>query len=286
MSRLRMTLTSSDMDNLSQIVQQDVKSIKAAAESLGVERAYVYRLLERVNKFLDTPELAWKQGTRFAIPPEIKRLARRLDELGDAIYEASHFPRISAGSMTSILLHQVVQSLNIEWRQIEVIRSQDIQKALKNYEIDLAIIHKSSIQKEINHDLEITTLLPWQAVIIGPQKTSHKPKVAIRWQSNSHSERLTTQVGKTTVGFQKLMPGPYANSNLTALEMIRRGLLVYAVLPNIYLQPQDRQQLTIISPDSKVSDCLIGVYRKEDLTRLKPFLDKHPWNLILHTIPS
>ena len=98
MPRERMSLTRRDMDCLVQLVERKPSSKSEAALFLGVDRASINRLFERVGEVVGDAGLRWNEGYRLVFPAEVKRLAEAVRRSDDAIASAIRFPRVSAGS--------------------------------------------------------------------------------------------------------------------------------------------------------------------------------------------
>ena len=285
MSRSRMSLSLADMENVVRIVDRKVDSVAAAAELLGTDRAYVYRLIQRVNDMIGQHAPSWREGNRLVIPAEIHRLAARMRNLASAFGEAARFPRIAAGSTLAILVHEVLQE--IQWEQSSyqiLLRAAGAVDALRSGEIDLHLLHESSLERK-PEDLEQVRLLEWTAVIVEPpQQPEQKGEVTrqwLAWPSDSHAARLNARVLGEEWQKARENPGPSLGSYVAALEAIRIGLPFRTVIPDIYLRPGDWRTLKITYSSSMVREWLVGLYRRSDRQRLQGLLNLGIWGRLI-----
>ncbi|MFO1430128.1 MAG: hypothetical protein U1F76_08320 [Candidatus Competibacteraceae bacterium] len=278
-----MSLSLADMENVVRIVDRKVDSVAAAAELLGTDRAYVYRLIQRVNDMIGQHAPSWREGTRLVIPAEIHRLATCMRSLADAFDQAARFPRIAAGNTLAILIHEVLQE--IQWEQSSyqiLLRAVGAVDALRSGEIDLHLLHESSLERR-PEDLEQVRLLEWTAVIVEPLQQPEPEKMIrqwLAWPSDSHAARLNARVLGEEWRKASEHPGPSLGSYVAALEAIRIGLPFKMVVPDIYLMPGDRQALKMIHPSSMVKEWLVGLYRRSDQARLQSLIESRFWERV------
>lgn len=279
-----MSLSLADMENVVRIVERKVDSVAAAAELLGTDRAYVYRLIQRVNDMIGRNAPSWREGNRLVIPAEIHRLAARMRNLAAAFSEAARFPRIAAGSSLAILIHEVLRE--IQWEQSSyqiLLRAAGAVDALRSGEIDLHLLHESSLEGKPD-DLEQVRLLEWTAVIVEPpQQPEHEPVARqwLTWPVGSHAARLNARVLGEEWQKARDNPGPSLGSYVAALEAIRIGLPFKMVIPDIYLMPGDWQTLKVTDLSSiTTKEWLIALCRSTDWQRLQEFLERQVWEKI------
>ncbi len=284
MSRSRMSLSLADMENMVRIVDRNVDSVAAAAALLGTDRAYVYRLIQRVNDMIGQHAPSWREGNRLVIPAEIHRVAARMRNLAAAFGEAARFPRIAAGSTLAILVHEVLQE--IQWEQSSyqiLLRAAGAVDALRSGEIDLHLLHESSLERR-PEGLEQIRLLEWSAVIVEPPQQPEQEEVTrhlLAWPADSHAARLNARVLGEEWQKARENPGPSLGSYVAALEAIRIGLPFKTVIPDIYLMPADWQTLKITDLSSIITtEWLIALFRGSDRQRLQRLLSSEDWRKV------
>ena len=278
MPRERMSLTRRDMDCLVHLVERKPSSKSEAALFLGVDRASINRLFERIGDVVGDAGLRWNEGHRLVFPAEVKRLAEAVRRNDDAIATAIRFPRVSAGSLSAMLVRQVFTRLDYTPRAL-LLRSTAAVDALRECDIDLAIVHRGSATI-IDDDFAVVSLAPWRAAIAAPRGASARALSTLTWESGGYGEKLNQRVA--LVDAEAVTPdGPLATSYLSALEMVRRGLPYRLVLPDIYLSKFDREYLSVTRPARDVVDELVALYRKVDEPRLGAILAPDVWKEVV-----
>lgn len=280
MPREKMSLTRRDMDSLVQMVERKPCSKSEAANFLGVDRASINRLFERIGEVVGDPSPRWNEGRLLVFPAEVKRLADAIRRNDDAIAAATRFPRVSAGSLSAMLVRQVFAKLDYTHRAL-LLRSAAAVDALRDRDIDLAIVHRGSAST-IDDDIAVASLAPWWAVIVAPRGSSAKALSTLTWKSGGYAEKLNHRVA--AVDPEAMTPeGPLATSYLSALEMVRRGLPYRLVLPEIYLSNFDREYLSVTRPARDVVDELVALYRKVDEWRIGAILAPDLWREVVQS---
>ncbi len=284
-----MSLSLADMKNVVSMVDNQVDSVAAAAELLGTDRAYVYRLIQRVNDTIGRDAPPWRDGARLVIPAEIHRLAMRMRNLAAAFDEATRFPRIAAGSTIAILVHEVLHELGWEHSAYQILRSTGAVQAVCDKEVDIALLHESSLEhgkggQELPAELAMVKLLEWRAVMVEPPHPPERQETETRWLLSwppaTHAARLNARALGAAWEQSKANPGPHLGSYVAALEAIRIGLPFKTVIPDIYLMPADWQNLKVTDLSSMVKEWLVGLYRGCDRQRLQSLLSPHEWEKI------
>ncbi len=278
MPRDRMSLTRRDMEALVQLVARNPSSKSEAATFLGVDRASVDRLLQRIDEVVGDTGLNWKDGHRLVFPAEVRRLAAAIRRSEADVAAAIRFPRVSAGSLSAMLVRQVFARLDCAPRAL-LLRSAQVMDALRDGEIDLAIVHRGSVTA-IDEDVEMVSLAQWKAAIAAPRAASGGMPSTLIWESGSYGEQLNRSVA--LVDPEVMTPqGPIATSYLSALEMVRRGLPYRLVLPDIYLSRFDWEYLSVTRPARDVVDEMVALHRKVDQRRLGAVLAADLWKEVV-----
>ncbi|MEF8767490.1 MAG: hypothetical protein ABTS16_15310 [Candidatus Accumulibacter phosphatis] len=266
------------MDSLVRLVARKPASKSEAAMFLGVDRASIDRLLNRIDEVVGDTGLSWNEGHRLVFPAEVKRLAEAIRRNDDEIAAAIRFPRVSAGSLSAMLVRQVFARLDYTPRAL-LLRSTAAVDALRDGDIDLAIVHRGSATT-IDEDIAMVSLAPWRAVIAAPRGTSARVLSTLTWESGGYGEKLNHRVA--LVEPEVMTPhGPLATSYLSALEMVRRGLPYRLVLPDIYLSKFDWEYLSVNRPARDVVDELVALHRKVDERRLGGVLEPDLWKEVV-----
>lgn len=287
MPRSSMGLTLEDLRILSQIVKGNPKSLSAAAEIVGLDRARLNRLMERVNKRVGE-DLDWRENGQYSPPPEVRRLALAFDRFDTEITEITSSARVSAGTSFSLLLLTFLQQQGRLLKRIALLRSHQVLDALIQDEIDVAFLHRESLPFQLNQErqtviakIEAVPILVWQAKVICPKadKSSHgNLQTTIEWEVGSMGERLSNIIDPV-----KRLSNPslriQCHSFLECIELVRRGLVEQAVVPDIYLRSSE-PDLKLLEPEKPCQGDLIALYRSNERSRWDWLLDKQSWEAI------
>lgn len=290
MPRGSMGLTLEDLRILSQILQESPKSVTAAAELVELDRSRLNRLIERVNDQIGE-ELNWRDNGVFSPPPEVRRLILAFNRFDDELNEMASSPRVSAGASISLLLLSFLQQQKRVLGRFSLLRSRQVIQALMDDQIDVAFLHNESLKLPLDikkqtvvPKIEAVSLLEWQAKVISPKVDNSKLKGVIEWERGSMGERLS----------QLLPSGNWSPNNgyglriqshsfLEAIEMVRRGLVGQAVVPDIYLRASE-PDLKVLDPEKPGRGDIIALYRVDEYERWDWLLDKQSWEKIRNQI--
>lgn len=283
-----MGLTFEDLDRLGELMDLQPKTLSEGASELKIERTYLYRLIDRVNRLIGEPTPEWQPKSGSFPPVEVRRLVRAFRRLISAHMDLSSFPRVSAGSCASLLLLEYLGDCCWPTSRIVLVRSEDALKALRKEEIDVAIVHESSICGVLDQDrvalrggVDLVRLLRWHAVVVrspegDPAQTRQIPRSA-HWEAAGVGGRLNRLSPSGAQGRTRGTSGYRATSFLQALEMVRRRLIQMTILPDIYLAQRDLD-LEITLPRRQHSECLVAAYRRSEYSRVEWLLDPNRWN--------
>ncbi len=281
MPRSKMGVTLADLEQLNLILNEDHTSIQEAADALGTQRTYIYRLIERVNAMAREPDLEWREGTRFRLPVEVRRVVRAYAELRERLDELAGYPRVSAGSSAAALLFLYLGRSGMDQGRTSIVRSRHVQASLLNEEIDMALVHSfSTTGADLDKGIGMTALLEWRPVlvrIVGDRRTLGSSPILF-WEPGSTGERLAGE------GAASQASGTVPTTSfLQALELVRRGIAREAIVPDIYLGEREWQDLEVRRLSRNPPGSLVALYRESECHRLEPFLDIKIWH---RSIPS
>ncbi len=283
MPRSSMGLTLEDLRLLSQMISASLPSQLAAAEKLGIDRARLSRLIQRVNEQIGE-DLDWRDMGQFHPPPEARRLAAAFDRFDRTLAELTSSPRVSAGTSVSLLLLAFLQQQGRSLKRFALFRSRQVLDALMQDEIDLAFLHGESIgfrrgrdKQRLAPKIEAVSVLQWQAKVICPKTDSRQATLpaVIEWEPGSTGERLA-QVLTRSNGISSKGLRVRCRSFLESIELVRRGLVQQAVVPDIYLRSSE-PDLEVLTPEKLHQGDLIAVYRADERSRWDWLLDKQSW---------
>ena len=129
-------VTFRDLENLSVLLERQPISIAAAASLLSVQRAYLYRLIERINRIIGDPPPQWRHRKGIVLPVEVRRLVRAYRVFHDSRDDLVRFPRVSAGSRAALLLSLYLARTGYKAGRLMVVRSRDAVEALRKESVD------------------------------------------------------------------------------------------------------------------------------------------------------
>lgn len=288
MPRSSMGLTFEDLRLLSQILKAIPTSKLAAAKVVGLDRARLDRLIQRVNEQIGE-DLDWRSKGRFYPPPEARRLVAAFERFDSELTGLTGSPRLSAGTSVSLLLLAFLQQQGRSLERFAFFRSRQVLDALLQDEIDLAFLHGESIgftagrdKQRVASKLEAVSVIEWNAKIICPKNQSKQgilPAV-IEWESGSTGERLAqiiTQSNELSSNSLRVR----CRSFLESIELVRRGLVGQAVVPDIYLRSVE-SDLRVLTPEKLHQGDLIAIYRTDERSRWEWLLDKTSWEKVVN----
>lgn len=196
------------------------------------------------------------------------------------------YPRISAGTFSSILVEQMlIEEQKMAGKdavsRLEFIRSKDVILSLRSKEIDIAILHEDSLKKTDPSEIDTEYLLDWTAVLLRPTSQPQFQLSTITWKENSFGDRLLVKFQKSHPSYfqESKEPPTVGDSFLSALEKIRRNLPYELVIPDIYLVDRDLKVLDALGgkdPDP-VKGKLIAVFRTGERDQLSKYINKETW---------
>ncbi len=287
-------LTLSDLQKLTEIVQGAPTSLADAARMADIERARLSRLIQRVNTHIGE-NLSWRHAGRFSPPLEARRIAAAFARFDRETSELKGSPRISAGSTVSLLLIQFFQrhGESLEGRPL-ILRSQQVIKGLRKDQVDLAFIHSHSTLfrnksirfssvgevKAVDEVVEATAVVAWKAQCIRTHSLiAEVPQASLgnlEWETGSLGAELTKMAGSTkdTVGGLRVQ----CYSFFEAMELVCRGAVPSAIIPDLYLQLQEADY-SVEDPPRPVTGYLTAVYRTQDRERWQRLVDPELWRL-------
>jgi hypothetical protein len=288
MKRDPMGLTLPDLEKLSVLVRDHPRSHSAAAKAVGLNRAHLARLIDRVNKLIGE-DLEWRVDGDFQVPSEVRRLVSRYIPFATELAVLGHAPRVSAGTCATFMLAAVLSTITPRLPRCDVVRSRDVLPALESCEIDMAFVHGRSIglhgdasRYEIKREIVGLPVLTWRAVIVRRVLGSAMQEARVAhasWQAGSTGELIN-------LGYHLLPPpkpdmsfGIPCQSFLHAIELVRRGLVEEVVVPDIYLPPYE-PSLVITVPEKTAVDQLVAVCRTHELPRWAALADPAAWDAI------
>jgi len=270
-------VTFRDLENLSVLLERQPISIAAAASLLSVQRAYLYRLIERINKIIGDPPPEWRQRKGIVLPVEVRRLVRAYRLFHDSRDDLVRFPRVSAGSRASLLLSAYVAHGAYKAGRLMVVRSRETTEALRRETIDVALVHEWSLA-EVPAGLEARRLLRWSSAAVRPRSPQKDSAVTLVWEPGSLGAMLNDPY-RAADGERTIF---HATSFSHALELTKRGIVDRLVLPDIYLSKADERDLIVERPPRQHDDHLVVAFRKEDGARLAWLLDLERWKALEH----
>lgn len=289
--RPRDLITLSDLRALVQIVEQAPASLVAAAQLVGFDRARLMRLVGRINAQIGA-DLSWRHDGRFNPPIEARRIAAAFTKFDQALSDVSGSPRISAGTTISMLLVRLIQLRGKTLDQpLAIFRSCQILGALQEDRIDVAFASSESPAlrtqgiafsapgdvRALSEGLEAAAVAAWTARLIRAQpldgSDAGTPFAEIEWEPGSTGAELTARAGVPLRprGFQVR-----CQSFLEAMELVRRGCVQEAVIPDLYLLGRVGD-LSVGAPPCQVTGHLVALYRGQDRERWKWLMDTDLW---------
>ncbi len=281
--RQKIGVTFLDLENLNRLLEKQPISIAAAASLLSVQRAYLYRLIERINRIIGAPPPEWRQKKGIILPVEVRRLVRAYRIFAESREDLVRFPRVSAGTRASLLLSAYLAKAGQRAGRLMVVRSRDAVEALRSETIDVALVHESSlgdfdVRAAMSSDLEARRLLRWSSVEVQPRNPQASP-VMLAWEPGS--------LGAALNAFYLESPKEdraatifHATSFSHALELARRGIVKRLILPDIYLVESDQRDLIVQQPARPYADHLVILFRSDDLGRLNWLLHLETWRAV------
>jgi hypothetical protein len=288
-ARDTMGLTIADLEVLRILAQEDLRSYSAAAERAGYDRARLARLIERVNQQIGE-DLDWRENRRFRPPPEVRRLILRYAAFAQDLDDLGHAPRISAGTCATFLLGQVLVALGRQLPRLAIVRSRDALQALRSDQVDVALVHGSSLgmgpsqlQRELGGGITGFALAGWEAVSIRRDEAGEpgqRERFHACWESGSLGARLNQDPGTGSATEAVPTVGLPCQSFLHAIELVRRGLIAEAVVPDLYL-PKPASGLVVAKPEAPAKDQLVAVYRTAEGPRWAWLLDRSIWEQVV-----
>jgi hypothetical protein len=254
------------------LLERQPISIAAAASLLSVQRAYLYRLIERINRIIGDPPPQWRHRKGIVLPVEVRRLVRAYRIFHDSRDDLVRFPRVSAGSRASLLLSLYLARTGYKAGRLMVVRSRNAVEALQQESVDAALLHESSVQS-LPNELEFRRLLHWTSVEVRPRAQPGEGYVTLAWEPGSLGALLNARGVAGNAGRTIF----HATSFSQALEMTKRGIVDRLILPDIYLSASDKRDLATLPPSAPYDDHLVVVFRREDGGRLHWMLDVEKW---------
>jgi len=293
MTRRTLGLTFEDLDALKKIVEAQPRTHTQAATIVGYNRARLSRLVQRVNEHIGE-KLDWRHNGSFAPPTEARRLVAAFTQFKASLSDVIGSPRVSVGSSSSLLLARFLcEQRRTLPRLTVVVRSREIITALENDEIDIAFVHSQSVDFEptqekgsLTANIEAVRILDWEARLIRPSDTESRRVEArpeLQWEPHSTGEHLTQNAGHPSSG--QTLFRIQCSSFLQAIELVRRGLVSHAVVPNIYLR-ESEPDLIDSEPLRPIQCSLVAVYRCQDQGRWEWLLDRKSWRRVVPAAKS
>jgi DNA-binding transcriptional LysR family regulator len=291
MARDTMGLTVADLEALRILAQAkpEPRSYSAAAEQAGYDRARLARLIERVNQKIGV-SLDWRENGRFRPPPEVRRLILRYTAFAQELDDLGRAPRVSAGTCATFLLGEVLVELGRKLPRLAIVRSRDALDALERDEIDIALVHGSSLEKSLDRNPQgvmdgVTSLalVGWETVVIRQDRVEVQGKQAhfrADWEPDSMGERLNQEADIETAQETAPTIGIPCQSFLHAIELVRRGLIAAAVIPDIYL-PKPALGFVVGKPAIPTQDQLAAIFRTAEGPRWAWLLDRSVWERVV-----
>lgn len=289
MARDTMGLTVADLEALRVLVQAEPRSYSAAAALVEYDRARLARLIERVNQKIGE-NLEWRENRRFRPPPEVRRLVLRYTAFSQELDDLGRAPRVSAGTCATFLLGEVLAELGRKLPRLAIVRSRDALPALKSDEIDVALVHGSSVgmgpsqlQRELGEGITGFALVGWETVIVRQDEADERgqrERFHACWELGSLGARLNQETSPVSSPEADPTVGLPCQSFLHAIELVRRGLVAEAVVPDLYL-PKPALGLIVEKPEAPTKDQLVAVYRTAEGPRWVWLLDRSVWERVV-----
>ena len=280
-----------DLDLVAQLA--NAQTVTAAARQLKIKRPVLYRLIARINR-LAGAKLSWRSGTKYAPPAEVMRLARH--HLLDEMYSTFDYPRVSAGSLTSLRFAEIIFTNRIAPApRVHFVRTRDVNSSLLKYDIDLALLHRVPENPDLDFvpapGLQLSDLVRWRAVLVSPREPISEARPVL-WERSSSAYLITFEACRLCASFGQLLHCTReqrhlwrAPSYLGALEAARRSIPVRFVIPDFLLTAEDIQRTEVQHPDhvdKSLCGVVTAVYRPRDWPRLQQFLDPELWSAFSH----
>ena len=288
MARNPMGLTLADLEILRPLVDQQPSSHSAAAELVGLNRPRLSRLIQRVNEHIGE-DLDWRASGRFRPPPEVRRLVARYSEFAEELDELGHAPLVSAGTSAMLLLVEVLGVLGRQFPRVSVVRSRDIWHALNSDEVDIAITHGSSVglalgvhRKELKPGLLGHALLDWQSVLVKRTeggRANGGGNFRPLWQPGSLGDQLYRTATQPVAAQKRSEAAIPCQSFLHAVELVRRGLICDAVVPDIYVT-HPAVDFVLEPTELPVRDQLVAICRAEEQPRWAWLFERSVWERV------
>jgi hypothetical protein len=173
--------------------------------------------------------------------------------------------------------------------RLAIVRSRDAFHALEGDEIDIALVHGSSVgidpsqlQRDLKESITGLALVGWETVVI-KQDTANmqgqRERFRACWEPGSMGDRLNHETGTASSRETNPIVDIPCQSFLHAIELVRRGLITEAVVPDIYL-PKPTSGLVVEKPATPTKDQLVAVFRTTERPRWAWLLDRSVWERV------
>lgn len=281
-------LTIEDLRLLVEMARERPDSHAASARLLGINRARLSRLMLRVNAHFGE-DLGWRSGSRFSLPAEVIRMAGAFERFDRVLEDVIGSPLISAGSSASMLFVRLISAEAVPFPgRIVTLRSDRIVEALANHSLDLALVSDRvaclarcapfdavGAERPVGDGMIAKALLEWRVQTITPARPVKRGIIhTLEWEESSSG--ATLQELLTSLPPEARYPRLRCASFLQAIELVRRGLVCRAAVPDIYLrrtEPDLRRQPL----EPPATGYLVAMRRKGDGHRWTAWLDPDKW---------
>lgn len=284
MARPPLELSFADLDVLSRLLQEQPRSMLSASQQVGVQRTRLLRLAERANRLVDR-DAPWRGSTGVTPPPELRRLVQAYERFRAELERSVSSPVVSSGPSAATLLAKVAAEAGISLSRAAFLRSDKAVEALQHDEIDIAMLHGSSLQRVLDgralpEGLTCRHLLAWRPVRVRSAATgARRARLRIAWEPNSLGDRLAkADPQPKTEGATGPLTWP-CDSFLLALDLLRRGVVAEVVVPDIYL-PRADPGLEVEPMPQAGPDELVALYRQADDADWADLLDPPRWQAL------
>lgn len=282
MARTQLELSIDDLHVLAEIVAERPRSMLAAANHLGMQRTQLLRLVERANRRVNRKG-PWRDSTGIVPPPELRRLVRAYERFRAELDLSICSPVVSTGPSAATLLGEVACKAQLSMRRAAFIRTRSAIGALRQDEIDIALLHGSSLReslkgRDLPEDLVQRDLLKWRPVRARlAERAREGAMIAMQWEPGSLGERLANAYSAVRDDGSRLTTWP-CDSFLLALDLLRRGVVAEVVAPDIYV-PADSTLVVESIPDA-AADSLVALIRRADAADWDTLLDERCWQAV------
>jgi hypothetical protein len=168
MARPPLELSFADLDVLSRLLQEQPRSMLSASLQMGMQRTRLLRLAERANRLVDR-DAPWRGSTGVTPPPELRRLVQAYKRFREELDRSVSSPLVSSGPSAATLLAEVAADAGMSLKHAAFLRSDKAVEALQHDEVDIAMLHGSSLKRVLGgralpEGLTCRHLLPWRPV--------------------------------------------------------------------------------------------------------------------------